>query len=782
MTGLVGARVARTNDPRLLTGTGRFVDDLRLPGLVHAAVVRSPIAHGRVRSCATGAARESDGVLDVIAVGDDGLAPMPCVWIAPGQRQTSVPILDDVVRYVGQPVALVVATSRAAAEDAAELVDVDYDELPAVTDAQAAMADGAPLLNPSWGTNIAADYTVGDTDTADQAADHVTGRASDQAADHVTRAADHVAEMTFRIGRVTGSPIETRGIVARHEPGGLTVWISTQVPHHARDHLAECLGLGFEKVRVIAPEVGGGFGTKEHVYPDEVLVCLAAIRTGRPVKWIEDRAEHFTATLHARDSVHRARLAYDADGTFRAIHSDIVGNLGAYPSNVGTGPFRISAVMLPGPYRFDRAGARIRGVVTNTTPTGAYRGFGMMEACWVRERLVDEVARRLGRDPVELRRHNMIRPDELPHETRTHQKYDSGDYPAALEMVRRRVESRPAPPDDGRRRGVGYASHVEFTGLGPSRDQRIVGFHLGGFETAIVRMGPDGTVTVASGVCGMGQGIETSLAQLAADRLGVAMDDVRVVLGDTAATPYSATGSIASRSITVGGGAVVTSAERLRAKIIAVAAHQLEASPDDLEIVDGAVRVKGDPNAGRTLRDVARLAWLGWDLPDGFSPGLEEKEVYDPPQVAYSYATHAAAVAVDTETGAVEIEGYWVAHDCGTVVNPMIVDGQIHGAVAQGIGNALLEQVVYSGDGQPLTTTYLDYLLPLSADVPDMTLDHLETPSPFTPGGMKGMGEGGVIASPAAIGNAVAAALPEICDRLTATPLSPPVLWTLLNA
>jgi aerobic carbon-monoxide dehydrogenase large subunit len=761
VTGLVGARVARTNDPRLLTGGARFVDDLELPGLAHAAVVRSPIAHGRIRSCATEAARAADGVLTVIAVGDDGLAPLPCVWLAPGQRQTHVPILDDVVRYAGQPVALVVAASRAAAEDAAELVDVEYEEFPAVTDARAAMADGTPLLNPSWGTNVAADYPIGD------------------ACDEAIAAADNVAELTFRIGRVTGSPIETRGIVARREPGGLTVWTSTQVPHHARDHIAECLGMRFDDVRVVAPDVGGGFGTKEHVYADEVLVCLAAIRTGRPVKWIEDRAEHFTATFHARDAVHRARLAYDDDGTFRAIHTDIVGNLGAHPSNVGTGPFRISAVMLPGPYRFERAGARIRGVVTNTTPTGAYRGFGMMEAAWVRERLVDEVARRLGADPVELRLRNMIR--TLPHETRTHQRYDSGDYPAALEMVRRRVASRPAPPEDGRRRGVGYACHVEFTGLGPSRDQQIVGFHLGGFETAVVRMEADGTVTVASGVCGMGQGIETGLAQLAADRLGVAVDDVRVVLGDTAATPYSATGSIASRSITVGGGAVVVSAQRLREKIVAIAAHQLEASPGDLEIIDGSVRVKGDPSAARTLREVAELAWLGWDLPDGVPPGLEEREVYDPPQVAYSYATHAAAVAVDTETGAVEVEDYWVAHDCGTVVNPMIVEGQIQGAVAQGIGNALLEEIVYSADGQPLTTTYLDYLLPLSADVPDMTLDHLQTPSPYTPGGMKGMGEGGVIAAPAAVGNAVAAALPEIADRLTATPLSPPVLWALLD-
>lgn len=766
---LVGARVARTNDPKLLTGAGRYVDDIDLPGMAHATVLRSPVAHGRVTRCDATAARELDGVLDVLTPADAGLfAEMPCVWHAPGQRQVSYPILSGEVRYVGQPIAVVVARSRALAEDAAELIDLDIEELPEVTDALAALAGDAPLLHPDWGTNVAADFEIGDS-----AVDCDTALAG----------AAHVVELTLRVQRLAGNPVETRGVVARWDAGlgELTVWSSTQVPHHARDHLAEVLRLGYDRVRVVAPDVGGGFGTKEHVYPDEVLACMAAVRTGTPVKWIEDRAEHFTATLHARDAVHRARLGLDADGRFLAMHSDIVGNLGAHPSNVGTGPFRVSAIMLPGPYRLDRAGARVRGVLTTTTPTGAYRGFGMQEATWVRERLVDQAARELDIDPVELRLRNMLGPDELPHTTRTFQNYDSGDYPAALRIVRDKAAARPAPVPDGRRRGVGFAAHVEFTGLGPSAIQQRVGFHLGGFETAQVRMEPDGAVTVLSGVCGIGQGIETTLAQLAADRLGVGMADVRVVLGDSAVAPYSAAGSIASRSMTVGGGALVRSSDRLREKITRIAAHRLEAAPQDIELVDGRARVAGDPDAGLALRDLAQSAWLGWDLPEGMTAGLEEKEIYDPKDISYSYAAHAAAVAVDPETGAVEIEGYWVAHDCGVAVNPMIVEGQIHGAVAQGIGNCLLEEVVYGENGQPLTTTYLDYLLPLSTDVPDIDIEHLETPSPFTPGGMKGVGEGGVITTPATIGNAIAAALPEVAGRITSTPLSPSVIWTLLN-
>jgi carbon-monoxide dehydrogenase large subunit len=766
---LVGARVRRLNDPRLLRGEGRYVDDLHLAGMVHATVLRSPVAHGDVRSF------DATGTDALLVLGPDEIAaatrPLDCVWLAEGQRQTSVPLGERRVRYVGQPIGLVVAASRPAAEDAAEMIEVDYDELPTVSDQEAALAEGAPLLHPDWGTNVAAEFAVGDDrETVDAA---------------MARAA-RVVERRLVIPRIVPSPMETRGVVASWDSNlrELTFWSSTQTPHHVRDHLALSLGLSADQVRVIAPDLGGGFGSKEHLYPDEVLVALAAMRLGRPVKWIEDRVEHFTATMHARDAIHYARLGMDDDGRFVAIASDVVGNLGAHPSNVGTGPFRISGTMLPGPYRFASAGVTIRGVLTNTTPTGAYRGFGMQEAAWVRERLVDEAARELGIDPVELRLMNMLREDELPHTTPTFQEYDSGDYAEGLRGVRDLVAKSelPTTTEGGRvRRGVGYASQVEFTGLGPSQVQKIVGFHLGGFETGVVRIDPDGSVVVSSGVMGMGQGIETTLAQIAAERLGVPLEKVRVALGDTKVAPYSASGSIASRSMTVGGGAVTRASIALSDKMRRIAAHQIEADPDDVELVDGVFGVKGVPGSGIGFDDVAAKAWLGWDLPPGEDPGLEVKDIHDPSNISYSYSSHAAAVAVDLDTGKVDIEGYWVTHDVGTVINPMIVDGQVMGGVAQGIGIALYEKMTYGESAQPTTTSFLDYLVPLSGDVPDLVIGHTEHPAPHIPGGMKGAGEGGTIPAPATVANAVAAAVPEIAGELLETPLSPGRMWELLH-
>ena len=766
---LVGARVRRINDPRLLRGEGRYVDDVHLAGMVHATVLRSPVAHGDITSFdATDA-----GALLVLGPDDVAAAtrPLDCVWLAEGQRQTTVPVAERRVRYVGQPIGVVVAASRPAAEDAAELVEVDYDELPTVSDQEAAIAAGAPLLHPDWGTNVAAEFVVGD--------DRAT-------VDAAMAQAARVIERRLVIPRIVPSPMETRGVVASWDANlrELTVWSSTQTPHHVRDHLALSLGLSADQVRVIAPDLGGGFGSKEHLYPDEVLVALAAMRLGRPVKWIEDRVEHFTATMHARDAIHYARLGLDENGRFVAIASDIVGNLGAHPSNVGTGPFRISGTMLPGPYRFASAGVTIRGVLTNTTPTGAYRGFGMQEAAWVRERLVDEAARELGVDPVELRLMNMLREDELPHTTPTFQEYDSGDYAEGLRGVRDLVaKSELAATAEGARirRGVGYASQVEFTGLGPSPVQKIVGFHLGGFETGVVRIDPDGSVVVSSGVMGMGQGIETTLAQIAAERLGVPIEKVRVALGDTKVAPYSASGSIASRSMTVGGGAVTRASIALSDKMRRIAAHQLEADPDDVELLDGVFRVKGVPGTGLGFDDVAAKAWLGWDLPPGEDPGLEVKDIHDPTNISYSYSSHAAAVAVDLDTGKVDIEGYWVTHDVGTVINPMIVDGQVMGGVAQGIGIALYEKMTYGESAQPTTTSFLDYLVPLSGDVPDLVIGHTEHPAPHIPGGMKGAGEGGTIPAPATVANAVAAAVPEIAAELLETPLSPGRMWELLH-
>jgi carbon-monoxide dehydrogenase large subunit len=716
------------------------------------------------------AAASNPNVIDVITpvVVKDACRSIPCVWVKPGQRQIDYPVVPtDRTRYVGEALGLVVARSPTAAQDALGLIEVDIDPIAAAVDAHEAAAAGAPLLNPEWGTNIAIESDFGTPGDSVRAA--------------IMRA-PRVVSMRFHIPRQCGCPMEARGLLARWDGATqeLTVWTSTQTPHHVRDHLARVLKIGIDQVRVIAPDIGGGFGCKEHLYPDEVLVCLATMRLGVPVKWIESRQESFTATTHARDQFHDARLAFDDDGRFIALHSEILMDLGAHPSNVGSGPGHVASIMLQGPYRFDVAGTHLRCVVTNKTPVGAYRGFGMQQATWVRERLVDEAARSIGLDAAEIRRRNMIRRDELPFTTHFFQRYDSGDYIKAMDAVVAEL-GNPIQQHDGKRRGLGLSSYVEFTGLGPSAIQKIVGFHLSGYESAVVRVEADGTATVSSGVVSMGQGIETTLAQLAGDRLGLSMDKIKVVLGDSALAPYSGSGSIASRSMTVGGGATVAASERLRRKILTIAAHKLEAAEEDLVLGEGRAWVRGVPDRGVSIAEIATSAWLAWDLPNGLEPGLEEKEMYDPIGVSYSYATHGALVAVDMETGLIEIEKYVVAHDCGVVVNPMIVDGQIEGGVAQGVGAALMEQFVYDNSGQPRTTTFLDYMIPSSGEVPNVVHEHFEIPSPFTPGGMKGMGEGGAIAPPAAIGNALCNALPEIAHLVTDLPFTPTRVWSWLQ-
>jgi aerobic carbon-monoxide dehydrogenase large subunit len=768
--GLVGRRVPRTNDRRLLAGRGHYTDDIAPAGVVHAAVLRSPVPAGRLVALDASAALALDGVHLVIGALADAaaLGRLPCVWTQPGQRIVDYEVLSAHITHVGQELALVVADSRELAEDAIGLLDVEIRDADDVVDDPVAAAAGAPFVYPEMGTNVVVEFDAGDP------------RAE---VERALANAHHVVTMDLAIPRVIGRPIETRGIVAAWDrvTEDLTVWVSTQAVHHVREHLCALLGLRTEQVRVIAPDVGGGFGTKEHLYPDEVLVCEAARRLGRPVKWIEDRFESFTATLHARAQYHHARLGLDADGNFVALWTDLVHDQGAHPSNVGPGPSIVATGMLPGPYRFGTAGAHARCVVTNRTPTGAYRGFGMQQAAWVRERLIDEAARQLGIDPVELRLRNMIGPREMPYTTSFHHRYDSGDYPRSLTMVADAASSfEPSDPHDGMCRGLGYASFVEFTGLGPAVVQQAVGFHLNGFESSIVRIENDGSVTVLTGAASLGQGIETTLAQIAADGLGVSIEHVRVVIGDTGRVPYSSAGAIASRSLAVAGGALVQSCRRLAEKVAAIAAHRLEADRDDIELVDGRVQVRGTPTRGFALAELADTAWMGWDLPDGCDAGLEERVTYDPDDITYAYASHAAAVAVDPDTGQVTVERYWVVHDAGVIVNPMIADGQVQGGFAQGLGMALFEEVRYV-DGQPAQSSFMDYLVPTASCVPDVVLDHLESPSPVTPGGMKGLGEGGLIPVPAAIANAVANAVPEIADRLVTTPLAADVIWTLMQ-
>ena len=771
----VGERVGRVNDDRLLRGGGRYTDDIELPGMVHAAILRSPVAHGVIRRVD----RTELTVPVHLVLGPDDVAArvagsMPIVWHLEGQFQHHKPVVDPVrVRHVGETLGIVVADSRYLAEDAVDQIVLEIDELPAVVDLARALEDGAPILHPEGGTNLMAAFALGDD------AEHT---------DAVFAAADRVLRTELRIGRIAGAPMECRGIVAAPDhTGKLTVWTSTQAPHAVRHAISEALGIAQHRIRVLAPDVGGGFGVKDHIYEDEILVCLAAMELGRPVKWIEDRYESLLVTHQARDEAYAVEVAFDDDGTLRGLRVDAVRDAGAWFGIFGGGPLFTMGGTLPGPYTWEAVRTTARVVATNTAPTGSYRGFGQTQSAFVRERAVDLVAAELGHDAVELRLRNLVQPDQQPYALRTTPiTFDNGDYPANLRAAQAiaaawaddtsTVTATPAV-----HRGIGYAMYVQMAGVGPSQGNRFIGLDIGGWESTTVRMEPDGTVRALIGVSPHGQGHETTFAQLIADRLGVDLDRIEIIHSDTDTTPYSAYGTAASRSIAVGGGAAVRASDRLAAKVRAVAADLLEAHPDDVVLAEGRATVAGT-QVGVELSAVATRAWQGWDMPDGLEPGLVASASYDPEQFTFSFATHVCQAAVDTGTGAVTIERYAVVNDCGTMVNPTIVEGQIHGGIAQGLGAALLEASIVGEDGQPRSTTFLDYLLPVSSSMPDVEVVHTETPSPYTPGGMKGMGEGGTNGAFACVVNAVAAAVPDIADRITTTPLAPSDLWAAWRA
>ncbi|MDH3755396.1 MAG: xanthine dehydrogenase family protein molybdopterin-binding subunit [Acidimicrobiia bacterium] len=759
---LVGQRVPRVNDHGPLHGTGRYVDDIELPDMVHAAIVRSPVAHGQLTSFDAGVQGAGVTVLGPDQLRSHIRGDLPVLWTLGDQQQHATPVVDEHLRYVGQPVGVVIADSCYLAEDAIEAVELGIDELDPVVGLAEATAADSPLLYPELGSNVLATFEAGDTEA------HT---------DAVFAGADRVFHTTLRIGRVHGLAIEARGIVAVPEPRGkLTIYTSTQTPHAVRDSVCEVLGLAQSAVRVIAPDVGGGFGLKDHIYEDEVMVAIAALERGRPVKWIEDRFESLLATTHARDEMHEVDVAVDDDGTLKGLRVRARRNVGARLAVFGGGPLFTALGVAPGPYRWEAVQCVGQLVATNTMSTGAYRGFGQTQAAFIRERAVDLVAAELGHDPVELRARNMIAPDELPYQMRTMIQFDNGDYEAALRRASALISEGPPPPDDGRARGVGYCSYVQMAGIGPSTLNELIGLSIGGFESATVRVEPDGSVRVATGVSPHGQGLETTIPQLVADELGVDLETIELIHGDTDTTPYSAYGTAASRSLAVGGGATVVATQRLADKIKTVAAEMLEASAADIELSDDRAKVVGT-DVGVTIGEVARRAWQGFRLPEGTEPGLVASYSYDPLSATFSYATHACRVAVDTGTGEVRVEDYVVVHDCGKIVNPTIVEGQIHGGVAQGLGAALMEEVFYDDQGQPLSSTMLDYHVPASASMPDIRIEHMEIPSPFTPGGMKGMGEGGTNGAYAAVVNAVCAALPGVDWTELTTPLSPSRIW-----
>jgi CO/xanthine dehydrogenase Mo-binding subunit len=758
---VIGVSPRRKEDARLVAGLGRYVDDLALPGTLHLRLVRSPHAHARVGGVDGAAALARPGVRAVFTLDDlpellDALPP-PVMNALPVRAYRQSALAGDRVRHVGEPVAAVLADTPYTAADAVDLVRVDYEALPAVADAGAAR-DGGPLVHPEWGTNVAGtlELQVGDVDG-------------------LLAAADVVVERRLRAGRMTGLPLEPRAVLARWEPlaGTLTLWSTTQMPYGVRESIMTALDLPRTAVRVIAPDVGGGFGPKAVIYQEEVIASALSRRLGRPVKWVETRCESMVATVHGHDQVHHARLGVRRDGTFLVLDDAFVIDNGAYLPR-GARTANNVAAHLMGPYRF--AAFRCRGdvVVTNKVPNIPFRGAGRLQAAFVTERLVEAAARALGLDPVELRRRNLLRPDELPIDRGIPYRpgvpvvYDSGDYPGLLAAVTRLVDypafraRQAAARRHGRRLGFGVAMYTEGTGVPPA-------------EGASVTVTERGRVLVAIGAPSQGQGHETTLAQVCAERLGVALEDVTLTAGDTARFPASpiSSGTFASRVAVIAGTAIALAADEVRAKVLRVAARLLECAEDDLVIEAGVVQVKGAPGRGVSLGAVAVAARGAEFLGEQAEPGLSAVRYYNPPAVTWAAGAHAAEVEVCPATGTVRVLRYAVAHDVGREINPAVVEGQVHGGVAQGLGSALLEELVYDGQGQLLTGSLMDYALPRADTFPAVDLARVETPSTVNPLGVKGAGEGGGIPCHAVVANAVADALGADGPEVDGVPLRP---------
>jgi len=770
-----GAAVKRREDPRFLRGEGRFIDDVTVPGMLHAAFLRSPHAHARIVRISTAAAAAAPGVARVLTFQDleRWMKPLPLFGAVPPGLAAVVkfdirqapqwPLCRDRARHVGEIVAMVVADSPERAEDAVDLLEVEWDLLPPVVDMMRAAEPGAPLIHPEWGSNVGIGFThsIGDADRAFAQADAT------------------VAE-TFHIQRYVGMPLETRGVVAvwDRRDGTMTTWNSTQVSHFVQQGLTGALGVPPHKIRVIAPDLGGGFGTKASGYAEDALIPIAALALGRPVKWIESRREHMSGAAHARHQVHAIALAATRDGTILAVRDRIWLDLGAYNAWGVVLPYNTVAHLI-GPHRIKNMRVDVQAVVTNKTPNAPYRGAGRPETVFAMDRIVDCLARELRMDPAEIRRRNYIRPDELPYDFGMPYRdgnplvYDTGDFPDALEKALEAAgyrEFRAAQPllrARGVHRGIGISGYVEGTAIGP-------------YEGATVKLDLAGRVIVATGAINSGQGHETSFAQIAADALGVPLEWVTVIGGDTATVPFGV-GTFASRSAVTAGNSIADACREVRTKLARAAAVLLEAGPDDIEIEDGRVFVKGSPGSAVDLARVIQASIPTFAKPGVASPDFEASAYHHVPTVTYASAVHVAQVEVDAATGRVTLLRYVVAHDCGRVINPIIVEGQVHGGVAQGVGGALFEELVYDETGQLLTGSLMDYAVPKADDLPLIETVHLEFPSPRNPLGVKGLGEGGAISPPAAIANAIEDALAPFGVRITATPVTPARIVALLQ-
>jgi aerobic carbon-monoxide dehydrogenase large subunit len=772
-----GSGIRRREDPRLLTGTARYTADIVLPGESYAAVLRSPHGHARIRKIETSRAKGAAGVLAVYTGTDtDGvLQPIPCAWLVPNAdlRPTPYPVMaKDVVRYVGDAVAVVVAESAQEAYDALELIDVDYEPLPVTIDPERATKPGAPQLHTEAPGNVAFHWTVagGDVDAAFKSADVIVR--------------DRIIQQ-----RLIPTAMETRAAVAQYSQatGELTLWNTTQNPHIVRFIMSLVTGVPEDRLRVVAPEVGGGFGSKIAQIQGDFIAVFCAMKLGRPVKWIETRSENYQSTTHGRDHVQDVELAATKDGRILGLRATVWAGMGAYLSTAAPGiPTILHGLMLCGPYTIPAVKEDVYGVYTNTTPVEAYRGAGRPEASFMLERLIDHLSDEIRIDPVEVRRRNLIPPFADGHNVVTGLTYDSGNYQAALDKALTHIDyenlrkEQAAARAKGRYIGIGVSVYVELCGLGPSQVAGATGFQGGLWESAIVRFHPSGKVNVFIGSSPHGQGEETTFAQIVADELGVSVNDVKVFHGDTDNTPMG-WGTYGSRTTAVGGAAVALATRKIKEKAKLLASHLLEAAVEDMDHASGKFFVRGASDKHKTIQDIALMANVAWNLPPGMEAGLEATSFYDPPNLCFPFGAHVAVVEVDPETGHVELKRYVAVDDCGPQINPVIVEGQVHGGVVQGVGQALWEEAVYAANGQLLTGSLTDYAIPRADLLPEIDVLSTVTPSPHNPLGVKGVGEAGTIASTATVYNAVMDALEPFNVQSIQMPLTPERVWRAIG-
>jgi len=777
---VVGTRMLRREDPTLLTGESRFTDDLVIPGALHMAIVRSPFAHARIRSVDLSRAREMPGVVAAYAgadLADCWANPMPCAWPVTDDmvNPPHYPLAVDKVCYVGDGVAVVLAESNVVARDAIDTVEVDYEPLPAVTNLEAALSDEV-VIHTDAGTNKAYRWEL---------------RLDDDAVEQAFADAVHTVKERYIQQRLIPMAIEPRACAAVPQPfgGDITLYSSTQIPHILKVMAAITLGFPEQQLRVVAPSVGGGFGSKLNVYAEELLVTALARRLNRPVRWVEERTENTQSTIQGRGQIQDIELAADADGKLTGVRVELIADMGAYLQLVTPGIPLLGAFLYCGVYDVPAYFFGCTSVFTTMTPTDAYRGAGRPEATYAIERAMDALAAEVGVDPAELRRRNYIAHDRFPYTAVTGLTYDSGNHEAAAAKALALVGYDDLRAEQARRRadgdtthlGIGISSYFEMCGLAPSRVLASLKYSAGGWEAATVRILPTAKVQVVTGATPHGQGHETSWSMIVADKLGMDPADIDVLHSDTAISPLGMD-TYGSRSLTVGGVAIHMACDKVIDKARLIAAHQLECSEDDLEFADGEFSVRGTPGRNMALAAVAFEAFTAHDLPDGLEPNLEAQVTYDPPNFSWPFGTHVCVVEIDEETGSVDVRTYVAVDDCGNQINPLIVEGQVHGGIIQGLAQALFEEAIYDDDGNLLTSTLTDYMVPGAPDVPHMILDHTVTPSPTNPMGVKGIGEAGTIGSTPAVMNAVVDALSPLGVRNVAMPASPMRVWDAINA